>query len=106
MSHKALSLDIENSTDPFKHVEIQPVVIFSILDHFIRRQKESDRVIGTLLGRVEDGVVLVSNCFTVPHAEDSKGVYIKPATFDYHRNMCKLYAEINPDEQIVGWCVP
>lgn len=104
MSHKALSLDIDSTTEPFKSVEIQPVVIFSILDHFIRRQqKEDDRVIGTLLGRVEDGVVLVSNCFTVPHAEDSTGVFIKPSTYDYHRGMCKLYAEVNPEEQIVGW---
>lgn len=107
MSHKALCLDVDNGTEPFKHIEIQPVVIFSVLDQYIRRQqKEDDRVIGTLLGRVEEGAVLVSNCFTVPHAEDNNGVYIKPTTLDFLRNMCKLYGEVNPDEQIVGWYDP
>jgi len=105
---KALSLDIDSTTESFKSVEIQPVVIFSILDHFIRRdpEEENGRVIGTLLGRVEDGVVIVSNCFIVPHTETDKALYIKsswvsgPSTFNV---MCNLFAEINPEERIVGW---
>lgn len=78
-------------------VKVQPVVLFSILDHFMRRDEGQTRVIGafaclcglsacarglhqvgprvrllvpgTLLGSVHNGVVEVRNCFPVPHVE-------------------------------------
>jgi translation initiation factor 3 subunit F len=52
-------------------VSVNPVVLFSILDHYLRRQEKQHRVIGTLLGvRSEDGSeVEVRNCFPVSHDE-------------------------------------
>lgn len=46
------------------------MVVFNILDHYIRRP-EADRVMGALLGNIseEDGVVEIRNCFPVPHSE-------------------------------------
>lgn len=41
-------------------VRIHPIAIFSILNHFARRTPRDSRVIGTLLGEVKDGVVVVS----------------------------------------------
>jgi JAB1/Mov34/MPN/PAD-1 ubiquitin protease len=50
---------------------ISPVVLFSILDHYLRRNEGQSRVIGTLLGsRSDDGSEIeIKNCFNVPHNE-------------------------------------
>ena len=55
---------------------IEPVVLFSILDHALRRNVNQKRVIGTMLGvRSDDGTeVEVRNCFAVPHNESSDQV--------------------------------
>jgi translation initiation factor 3 subunit F len=50
-------------------VKVHPVVIFNILDHFIRRTEGQDRVIGTLLGVNVEGTIEIRNCFPVPHTE-------------------------------------
>jgi len=42
-------------------VKIHPVVIFNILDQFIRRNEGQDRVIGTLLGVNVDGAIEIRN---------------------------------------------
>lgn len=50
---------------------VNPLVFFSILDHYLRRNADQDRVIGTLLGvRSEDGAeVEIKGCYPVPHLE-------------------------------------
>ncbi|CAG8507024.1 904_t:CDS:2 [Ambispora leptoticha] len=83
-------------------VTVNPVVLFSILDHYLRRQENQDRVIGTLLGvRSEDGSeVEVRNCFPVPHNETQDQVAVD---MEYHHNMFELHKKVNPKELIVGW---
>jgi translation initiation factor 3 subunit F len=53
---------------------IEPVVLFSILDHALRRNPNQKRVIGTLLGiRSDDGTEIeIRNSFAVPHNESSE----------------------------------
>jgi translation initiation factor 3 subunit F len=81
-------------------VKVQPVVIFSILDHFIRRNDESQtRVIGTLLGTNIDGVIEVKSCFPVIHSE-TDSVWLDE---DYHHNMLTLHQKASPKEMLVGW---
>ena len=53
---------------------VHPVVLFTITDAFIRRNEGQDRVIGTLLGTISDGVVEVKNCYAVPHSESNDQV--------------------------------
>ena len=48
---------------------VHPVVILNILDHHSRRNKDQKRVIGTLLGINNDGMIEITNCFPVPHKE-------------------------------------
>ncbi|CAG8621987.1 4020_t:CDS:2 [Acaulospora morrowiae] len=83
-------------------VSVNPVVLFSILDHFLRRQENQHRVIGTLLGvRSEDGSeVEVRNCFPVPHDETQNQVAVD---MEYHHNMFELHKKVNAKEVIVGW---
>lgn len=83
-------------------IQVNPVVLASILDHHLRRQQNQNRVIGTLLGvRSEDGSqVQIKDCFPVPHIEAEDQVEVD---MEYHRNMFDLHQRVNPKEVIVGW---
>jgi translation initiation factor 3 subunit F len=81
-------------------MKVHPVVLFSILDHHTRRKSDQKRVIGTLLGYREKGVVHVRNCFPVPHTETETESAVDK---DYHQNMFELHQKSNADEEIVGW---
>ena len=50
-------------------VLVHPVALFGIVDGYERRNEDAKRVIGTLVGVVDKGVVEVKNYFTVPHQE-------------------------------------
>mmetsp|Transcript_14034 Transcript_14034/g.39885 ORF Transcript_14034/g.39885 Transcript_14034/m.39885 type:complete len:284 (+) Transcript_14034:90-941(+) len=80
-------------------VVVHPLVLFNVLDHFIRRKENQARVIGSLLGRIEGGVVHIQNSFPVPHTEGEE-VAVDMA---FHRNMYELHQKANRMEQIVGW---
>ncbi|RUS25913.1 JAB1/Mov34/MPN/PAD-1 ubiquitin protease-domain-containing protein [Jimgerdemannia flammicorona] len=81
---------------------VNPVVLFSILDHYLRRNENQDRVIGTLLGvRSEDSSeVEIRACFNVPHNETAESVAVD---MEHHRTMYELHHRVNPKEVIVGW---
>ena len=61
-------------------VRVQPVVLFNVCDAYTRRNEGQERVIGTLLGVITDGVVDVRNCYAVPHDESSERV-LQPKAF-------------------------
>jgi translation initiation factor 3 subunit F len=87
-------------------VTIHPVALFSILDHYLRRKDDQDRVIGTLLGVRSGGsvgepeTVEVRSSFAVLHSETSEQVAVD---MEYHRTMYELHHKVNPKEVIVGW---
>eukprot|EP01111_Echinosteliopsis_oligospora_P012536 TRINITY_DN429_c0_g1_i1.p1 TRINITY_DN429_c0_g1~~TRINITY_DN429_c0_g1_i1.p1 ORF type:complete len:283 (-),score=88.43 TRINITY_DN429_c0_g1_i1:52-900(-) len=82
-------------------VKVHPVVVLSILDHFMRRKENQDRVIGTLLGyhNTIDGVIEIRNCFPVPHNEDDAVAM----DMVFHKDMYDLHQKTEPKEVIVGW---
>ena len=59
-------------------VKLKPLVLFNICDAYIRRNETQQRVIGTLLGHIADGVVYIQNCYAVPHNESNDQVSPKP----------------------------
>lgn len=81
--------------------KIHPVVIFSILDHYLRRNEKQDRAIGTLLGVNHDGIVEIKNCFPVPHIRSPEGLIELDS--DFHRTMIEQHMRADPTEMIVGW---
>jgi len=93
-----LSLNFGGVRREFK---LHPVVVFSVLDHYKRRQDGQSRVIGTLLGRHEGNVVYITNCFPVPHAEE--GEFKVSINVDYHNTMLALQQQVNANEVVVGW---
>merc|ERR1712121_21853 len=83
-----------------RQVYIHPVALFAIIDSYERRNEDAKRVIGTLLGNVDKGVVEVTNCFAVPHNESDDEVAVD---IEYARNMFELHKKVNSAEVIVGW---
>jgi len=81
-------------------VHVHPVVLFSIVDSFERRNEDARRVIGTLLGVCDKNTVEITNCFTVPHNESDDEVAID---IEFAKNMYELHKKVNPAELIVGW---
>ena len=70
---------------PFKSVRVHPVVPFTILDHYKRRPKDSEEVlgmkhlpiilvIGTIMGTINNGVLEITTCFAVAYTFDEKGL--------------------------------
>ena len=90
-----------NSRAP-QNVIILPVVLFTILDHYLRRTDQQDRVIGTLLGRRTESEVEIRTAFAVLHSETDEQVAVDT---EYHRTMYELHRKVNPKEVIVGWYV-
>ncbi len=83
-------------------VHVHPVALFSILDHYLRRNDGQHRVIGTLLGTRTESEIEIKNCFAVPHLEDEEEGQVQ-VDMEYHRNMYELCQKVRPDEVIVGW---
>lgn len=83
-------------------VKVHPTVVFSILNSFTRRVPRDSRIIGTLLGEVRDGVVVVTDCFAVPFTEKTDELVI---AFDsaYHKKMYSFHRRYNRKEVVVGW---
>ncbi|GAW09153.1 Mov34-domain-containing protein [Lentinula edodes] len=81
-------------------ISIHPVALFSILDHYLRRKDDQDRVIGTLLGTRTETHVEIRTSFAVLHSETSEQVAVD---MDYHRTMYELHRKVNSKEVIVGW---
>ena len=81
-------------------VKVHPAVLFSVLDHYIRRNEGQKRVIGTLLGVVEESYVEVTNCFAVQHSDKADEVFLDKK---FQETMSALHHRVNPKEVIVGW---
>ena len=52
-----------------ERVRVHPVALFSIVDAYQRRSDDAHRIIGTLLGSFQKGMVEVKTAFPVPHHE-------------------------------------
>ncbi|KAJ3013619.1 hypothetical protein HKX48_005649 [Thoreauomyces humboldtii] len=80
-----------------------PVVLFSVLDHYLRRPEGQDRVLGALLGvRSEDGSqVDIRSCFPLGTTEVGDQQIVIDA--DHLTQMYTLHQRVAPRETIVGW---
>lgn len=81
-------------------LKVHPVVLFQIVDAYERRNADAHRVVGTLLGTADKGVVEVTNSFCVPHKEHLETV---EAELNYASDMYAMNQKVNKREEIVGW---
>ncbi|KAJ1983567.1 hypothetical protein H4R33_004705 [Dimargaris cristalligena] len=104
VARQATAADLSPSTTSSTSSAIvaRPLVFFAILDHFLRRNENQDRVIGTLLGAPSDDnkSIEITNCFPVPHYETEDQVEVD---MEHHHTMLELHQRVNPKEVIVGW---
>jgi len=91
---------LHDETTGLKEVRVEPVVLFSIIDHYSRRDEGQDFVIGSLLGTEEGGVVTVCSSFAVPHHEVDGSLML--AT-ERHATMLSLQQRVLPKQVVVGW---
>ncbi|RZR76439.1 hypothetical protein BHM03_00001221, partial [Ensete ventricosum] len=91
---------------------------------------QAERVLGTLLGSVSDGVLEIKNSYAVPHSKSADQVCLIPCRISlhvgklsfflhlnlsstclaqvaldvvYHQNMYMSHRKVNPKEAIIGW---
>uniref|UniRef100_A0A4W3JUI1 Eukaryotic translation initiation factor 3 subunit F n=1 Tax=Callorhinchus milii TaxID=7868 RepID=A0A4W3JUI1_CALMI len=81
-------------------LRLHPVVLCAAADSCERRNEDSRRVIGTLLGTVDKHTVEITNCFSVPHNESEDEVAVD---MEFAKNMYELHKKVAPNEVIVGW---
>eukprot|EP00794_Sanderia_malayensis_P009539 gene9539-10526_t len=81
-------------------VLLHPVALFAVVDSYERRNEDAKRVIGTLLGTIDKGIVEVRNCFAVPHHETEDEVALE---MEYAASMFELHKKACPGDDIVGW---
>lgn len=92
---------IESEDSGVREVKVAPVVLFNVLDHYVRRTESSQRVIGTLLGRnTSSGTVYVTNSFPLPHSENGDDVAVDS---EYFKKMYDLQRRVTASEELVGW---
>ena len=85
-------------------VVVHPIVLLSVVDHYNRLVKgTSKRVVGTLLGEVQDGKLHVTNSFAVLFEEDPRDPRVWFLDHNYHENMFQMFKKVNTKERVVGW---
>ena len=86
------------------NVVVHPTVLLSVVDHYYRLAKETNRrVVGALLGEYVDGKVDVTNCYALPFEEDPKDKKVWYVDHVYSEQMFEMFQKINSKEKIVGW---
>jgi 26S proteasome regulatory subunit N8 len=92
------------STSQLPEVVVHPIVLLSVVDHYNRLAKgTSKRVVGTLLGEVQDGKLHVTNSFGVLFEEDPRDPRVWFLDHNYHENMFQMFKKVNTKERVVGW---
>eukprot|EP00128_Syssomonas_multiformis_P015189 Colp12_sorted_trinity150504_noHs@639 len=83
---------------------VHPLVLLSVVDHYNRIAKDTDkRVVGVLLGGRKGDTLDVSNSFAVPFEEEDKDPSVWFMDHDYVENMAAMFKKVNARERIVGW---
>ncbi|KAL7315802.1 hypothetical protein PS15m_004975 [Mucor circinelloides] len=105
MANKLDTLTVNLSSAPHQRAfttTTSPVVLFSVLDHFLRRDDSQQKVIGALLGvRSQDGSeVEIRNVMPLIYTLEEENVVLDK---EHYRNMYELHQRVNPEEIILGW---
>ena len=87
-----------------ENVVVHPIVLLSVVDHYYRLAKETNRrVVGALLGEYVEGKIDITNCYALPFEEDPKDKKVWYVDHVYSEQMFEMFQKINKREKIVGW---
>jgi translation initiation factor 3 subunit F len=98
MTSEALSL----SDSKLPRVQISVGVVFNVLNAYCRRNTVDSRVIGALLGEVNDNVVTITECFVVPFNESPED-HVLTINAVYFKIMYACHRRNQRKEVLVGW---
>lgn len=84
-----------------KPIVVHPLVLLSASDHY--KRLDQPRVVGTLLGRIENGVIHVTNSYAVPFDELEENPDVWFFDTSYNESMFKLFNKVTSMEYIIGW---
>ncbi|KAI8925619.1 hypothetical protein BC831DRAFT_460008 [Entophlyctis helioformis] len=96
-----------SSAAPASAATVAPLVLLSVLDHFLRRKEGQTQILGALLGyRSMDAAtslptVQVVNSFPLAHTETADRKVVIDT--EYFSRMYALHQRVNAKETIVGW---
>ena len=87
-----------------ENVVVHPIVLLSVVDHYYRIAKETNRrVVGALLGEYVDEKLDITNCYALPFEEDPKDKKVWYVDHVFSEQMYEMFQKINSKEKIVGW---
>lgn len=103
MASKLDTLTVNLSSAPYQRAfttTTSPVVLFSVLDHYLRRDDPQTKVVGALLGvRSLDGTeVEIRNAFPLIYTTADNTI-----DKEHYRSMYELHRRVNPEEVVLGW---
>jgi translation initiation factor 3 subunit F len=103
MASKLDTLTVNLSSAPYQRAfttTTSPVVLFSVLDHYLRRDDPQTKVVGALLGvRSLDGTeVEIRNAFPLIYTAADNSI-----DKEHYRSMYELHQRVNPEEIVLGW---
>ena len=115
-----MTLFLPTNTTPYEKVEVSPVVVFSILDSWLRRPEQPGKgapsyAVGALIGTFDDNTVSIENCFADVFQEEIGKVWVdhkvskltrQPTIAikqDLHEAWEVLMKKLSPNEYVVGW---
>lgn len=79
---------------------VHPMVVTSVIDHYMRRKPDHKFVIGTLLGNYDGSLVNINNCFGVPYEiTNGKG----SVDIDYNKKMIEFNRRVFKKDYVVGF---
>ena len=90
---------------PIRETNMHPLVLLSIVDHFnrVNVKNRNKRVIGALMGWVDDEKVEVVNSYAIPFEEDPSQSSIWFLDHLFHESMYAMMRKISQKEKFVGW---
>ncbi|ORE10229.1 hypothetical protein BCV72DRAFT_30219 [Rhizopus microsporus var. microsporus] len=105
MTTKLDTLTVNFSSAPYQRAftaSTSPVVLFNILDHYLRRNEPETKVVGAILGaRSTDGTeVEIRNAFALIYTTEENEISLDR---EHYRAMYELHQRVNPEEIILGW---
>ncbi|CDI78012.1 26S proteasome regulatory subunit, putative [Eimeria acervulina] len=87
-----------------KVVVVHPIVLLSVVDHYNRVAKGTNRrVVGCVLGEVIGEEWHATNSFALPFEEDSKDPNVWFLDADYLQQLFCMFKKVNTLERILGW---
>jgi len=94
-------LNLQTSVNHNNSVTVNPVVLFSILDHSLRLRENETIAVGALLGsRSDNGEIEIRNSFPIPLKNVNDEISIDK---EYFKEMLTLHKRVNSKETVIGW---